>query len=410
MDGRTDALMGLLKERMGDISAGQIAEMIQKARAEAWAEARKIIQGLMVEAILEEALGELNGTGSGAERSTSTLPPPAGNEEQIRQEIAAIRKKITENESLLSQVRESTAGSTEKHEVAVEREAGTPGQGTEEGYGYYIYAIVTGDGSQLAEAMPEEAVAPAYPVYALPYQGIRAIVSQVPLQEFGQERLEAHLADLAWLKARVEAHEGVLEAMLARHTLIPVRFCTIYRSESCVQEMLAQHYDDFVDTLARLEGQKEWGVKVYCDHEALAQRIGEVSERARDLREEMANKPGGVAYFLKKGLEEAIAEEGERVRDECAQCSHDRLSGQAEESVVSPLQSRETTAREEEMILNGAYLVLDERLPAFRVELERLAEEYGGLGFHYELTGPWPAYNFVRIAFEEAIADGSVGS
>jgi len=201
------------------------------------------------------------------------------------------------------------------------------------------------------------------------------------------------------------AHQRVLEAVLASHTLIPMRFCTIYRSESGVQEMLTQHYDDFVETLTQLEGKQEWGVKVYCDGKILAQRVGEVSDRVKELKAEMEQKSSGAAYFLKKKMDEAIAEEMERVSDEYAQRSHDRLSGHAEEAVINPLQSKELTGREEAMILNGAYLVAEEHLAAFRAELESLSVEYDNLGFIYEMTGPWPPYNFVSIGLEGSAAD-----
>jgi hypothetical protein len=50
------------------------------------------------------------------------------------------------------------------------------------------------------------------------------------------------------------------------------------------------------------------------------------------------------------------------------------------------------------MLLNGAYLVDDERRSSVRSAVEALAEEYEPLGFSIELTGPWPPYNFVSPA------------
>jgi gas vesicle protein GvpL/GvpF len=47
------------------------------------------------------------------------------------------------------------------------------------------------------------------------------------------------------------------------------------------------------------------------------------------------------------------------------------------------------------MLLNGAYLVPDgdER---FAAEVARLAEEHADAGITFELTGPWPPYNFAE--------------
>ena len=427
MDEKTSRLMSQLKDRMIEVSDGQITEIIREARDEALAEAKAIIKGTMVQSILERALGELEGAGSTSVLAGEKVPadkislPTAQarasateSEEQIRQEIEAIRRKIAENERFLSQVKASPVETEEVQEPPAE-EVGTLRKG-KKGHGYYVYGIVGGDGSQLIERLPEEGIDSSHPIYALQPSAIghqpsaiSAIVSRVSLQEFGQEALEANLNDIKWLEAKVRAHQGVLEAVLASHTLVPMRFCTIYRSESRVQEMLSQHCDDFVEALTRLEGKQEWGVKIYCDGETLTHRVGEVSDRVKELKAEMEQKSSGAAYFLKKKMGEAIAEEMERVSDEYAQRSHDRLSGHAEEDIINPLQSKELTGRKDAMILNGAYLVAEEQLVAFRAELESLGEEYSDLGFSYEMTGPWPPYNFMTISFEEGVTDESVG-
>lgn len=426
MDENTRELVNQLKDGTVIFSDGQIMEIIEEARDEAIAEAKAIIKGMMVQAILEHALDELEGAGGKAVPGLKTVPPALATEvapaketplaaaqgrtgtmeteEQIRQEIEAIRRRIGENERFLGQAKSSPVEAEDVQEPLVNDEGGASSQPSEDGYGYYVYGIVDGDGSQPAQGLPEEGIAPPYLVYTVPYQAIQAIVSRVPLREFGQEKLEANLNDMKWLEAKVRAHQGVLETVLASHALIPMRFCTIYESESRVQEMLGQRHDVLLKALVGLEGKKEWGVKIYCDGELTAQNVGEVSTTLEALKTDIANMSSGAAYFSRKKLERTIAEEVERVCDECAQRSHDRLSGQAEEAVSNPLQSRETTGQREEMILNGAYLVAEEQLAAFRGELESLGAEYGDLGFGYELTGPWPPYNFVTTGFGEAVA------
>ena len=259
-------------------------------------------------------------------------------------------------------------------------------------HGCYVYGI-----TRRIDALPlaEKGIDPACPVYTLPDGNIQAIVSEVSLAEFGEEALEANVQDLQWLAARVRAHESILEAILPHCTLIPMRFCTIFLSESRVREMLAECHDGYINTLTRLDGRKEWGVKVYVDSAIIAQRVGDISDKVKKLEMEMAEKSGGAAYLWKKRLDEAVAVEANRVSIEVAERSHELLSGHAEESVANPLQSRESTGHTEEMILNGAYLVADERLAAFQVKLAGLDDEYVALGFSFRVSGPWPPYNFV---------------
>ena len=256
----------------------------------------------------------------------------------------------------------------------------------------YVYGITRQiDGLPLAE----KGIDSTYPVYALPYENVQAIVSEVSLSEFGVEMLEANIQDLQWLAERVRAHESILEAILPHCTLIPMRFCTIFLNESRVCEMLAERRDDYLNTLTRLDGRKEWGVKVYVDSAIIAQRVGDISDKVKKLEMEMAEKSGGAAYLWKKRLDEAVAVETDRVSIDVAQRSHDLLSSHAEESLNNPLQGRESTGRPEEMILNGAYLIADERLGAFQAELAGLEDEYVALGFSFRVSGPGPPYNFV---------------
>ena len=51
--------------------------------------------------------------------------------------------------------------------------------------------------------------------------------------------------------------------------------------------------------------------------------------------------------------------------------------------------------RKERVYLNAAYLVAEAAEQDFRQILAKLGAEHAELGLDYELTGPWPAYNFV---------------
>ena len=416
-------------------SGESIARLIQEARDEAFGEARAVLKRLMLQAILERALCQFTASSVPDVHAVPVAPvadpavdlPPEHaspqhgqdrpqEEAQIQVEIEAIKRQIAENERLLNQARPAAREAQEAQKPAVEEQlspteriAGTLEE-TEEGY--YVYGIVRGDAGPLDTSPPGKGLAgidPDYPVYTTSYRAIQAVVSKVSLQEFGHRALEENLNDMSWVEAKARAHQGVLEAVLADRVVVPMRFCTIYCSEDGIQQKLRQYYDNFVADLARLEGRQEWGVKVYCDEETLALQVERVSDRVKALREEMEAKTEGAAYFLHKKVAEIRAQEVERVSDEHAQRYHDCLSDLAEEVVVTPLQGP-GAGRKETMILNGAYLVSDERLAAFRTGLERLGEEGKDLGFSYEITGPWPPYNFVAVDAEEGTVDEPVGS
>ncbi|MDT5293901.1 MAG: hypothetical protein QOJ76_781, partial [Acidobacteriota bacterium] len=54
-----------------------------------------------------------------------------------------------------------------------------------------------------------------------------------------------------------------------------------------------------------------------------------------------------------------------------------------------------------ELAARLAFLVRRESFDHFRAAAERLAEEFTPHGFRFELTGPWPPYNFAAVDGEE---------
>ncbi len=133
--------------------------------------------------------------------SAEALTTAPDDEEQVRQEIGAISRKIAENERLLRGLKGSCLEAEEAQVPPDQEDVATASQTHEDGCGYYVYGIVGSNGSQPVESLPEQGIDPAYPVYALPYQAIQAIVSTVSLEEFGQEQIEANLEDLKWVYA-----------------------------------------------------------------------------------------------------------------------------------------------------------------------------------------------------------------
>jgi len=266
---------------------------------------------------------------------------------------------------------------------------------------YYVYAVARTRGHWEPGAPPDQAILPQAPIYTLAYQDLVALVSPVPVAEFGPPALEAHLEDAGWTRDRVVAHQTVLAALLTDYTLIPFKFCTLYRSEERVQAMLARHYEALECSLQRLAGATEWGVKLYYDRKTLTGWLASSAEVLQPLRETITRAPQGAGYFLRKKLAQAAQEAAEGMVAGWVQESHQRLADSAREAVVNPLQPPQVHGRADEMVLNGAYLVDDEAEETFRAVLAELADGSAARGLQYELTGPWPPYNFADLDLQE---------
>jgi hypothetical protein len=72
----------------------------------------------------------------------------------------------------------------------------------------------------------------------------------------------------------------------------------------------------------------------------------------------------------------------------------DALAAHAVDSAELRLFSSDESGRPERMVFNGAFLLDDLALPAFRAALSALHAAGREDGLTLELKGPWPPYNF----------------
>jgi hypothetical protein len=345
---------------------GRVAALWAEVEAEAWQEVRAAVKAAMVEALLEE-LGDRS------------------QESAFSRQLSAVSFQPSASSSQFPAVsNQQPAAGDQPSAISHQPSA----------IGVYVYGVT--DRTELA-GLPEQGVAAGHPVTLLPYRDLAAVVSEAPLDEWGEEPLKANLGNMAWLEARVRTHQAVLDAVLPLATLAPMKFATIYLSQEGVAEFLAAHYDAFIALLGHLRGRQEWGLKLYCDAATLAAHIAEISPEAARLRDEIAGKSKGAAYLLARKLQETGDREGERIALAVADRAHTALAERSVAATLNPLQGAEVTGRAERMLLNAAYLVEVAALDAFQAALAEIAAEYSGRGFQFELSGPWPAYNFTRL-------------
>src|SRR4051794_33028506 len=114
---------------------------------------------------------------------------------------------------------------------------------------YYVYGVVS---PRMDAPAGLAGVDPRYEVSLVEEEGLAALVSRVSLGEFGEEPLHENLNDVGWLEEKARAHEHVLDVVLGRGTVVPLRLCTIYNGEEQVREMLAREGAVMTDALDRL--------------------------------------------------------------------------------------------------------------------------------------------------------------
>jgi hypothetical protein len=261
--------------------------------------------------------------------------------------------------------------------------------------GWYLYGVVAA-GEAPAELGAGVSVDPAHDVELVAEGPLAGVASRVSLQEFDEGMLPERLGDATWLEQKIRAHEQVLERVLRDASVVPCRFCTVYRSEAELRRFLAERREALMTALDRVQGQVEVGVKAFVDLDRFAVGQATRNEDIRELEERVAAAEGGRAYLERRRLEQLVAAELERLRSVAGGEIHSRLLVAAEDGLPLPPQPAEISGRDGEMLFNGAYLVTADQSP-FEQALTSVARDYRDAGIDFELTGPWPPYNFVPV-------------
>ncbi|MGW1886043.1 GvpL/GvpF family gas vesicle protein [Streptomyces sp. NPDC001970] len=264
----------------------------------------------------------------------------------------------------------------------------------------YVYAVAREAGG-LAGAVAALTGVGGAPVRLLALargSGLVLVVSPVPSQDFREDALKRHLEDLEWLESVARAHHGVVEAVSARTTALPLRLATVYLDDDRARSVLDAQRDTFAEQLSRLAAHVEWGVKIYVEPSG-APGPAEAESPAEDLSP-------GRAYLRTRRAQRSVRDTAYR----SAQTAAERVDAAGRRHAVDRARHRvqqgELATAPGENVANDAYLVPRERAEEFRDEASRAAE--GLEGVRVEVTGPWAPYSFATP--RETSADTEQGA
>lgn len=223
------------------------------------------------------------------------------------------------------------------------------------------------------------------PVRLVGGSGLTAVVGSVPLEGFGEAALTRNFEDMAWLEAVARAHDAVVSRVARERPVVPLRLATVCLDDARVRELLEEHREAFSSALTMVAGRTEWGVKAFGDRKSLTSAIAETHMNS-------GGQGTGTAYLLRRRAQLAAQETVEREAAARADEIHERLVRDAAAGRRQPPTDPALRGNQEWMLLNGTYLVDDERGDEFAEAVRELGSSYPGI--RLELTGPWPPYSF----------------
>jgi hypothetical protein len=239
--------------------------------------------------------------------------------------------------------------------------------------GKYVYCVIKSD-RPLSFGLLGIGPDPSE-VHTVHYRDIAAIVSNTPMVVLDPTR------------DNVLSHQRVNETVMQEHTVIPMSYGTVFKTDDDIMELLRSAYDAFTDVLNKMQDKFEFGLKVLWDRDQIIHEIESEDEDIRRLKAEISTQKGST-YFARMQYGRLI--------DAALQAKSERYVTEIFEALRNvSVASRSNKPIGDRMIMNAAFLVARSLEQAFDGRVKDIGQRYDKLTFKF--TGPWPPYNFVNI-------------
>ena len=283
----------------------------------------------------------------------------------------------------------------------------------------------------------------AHGVYHAEQDGIFAVISDVSLKEYSETALDKNMTDMAWLVPRAKRHEEVIEFVMTHATLnqnvisnsplspplpisssfsigskgeeergrleihglskkdistgqhtpvVPLRFCTIYKNQEGLFKTIMPYKEKILNFLDYTADKTEWSVKVFCDKTIFVKYSDKNKEPSAAT--DQASLLPGEAYLLAKKMRKIKEENFKQDLQMYLKDIDFTLSQFADSYRFLQCTDKSIHGRPLDMVMNTAFLVEQQTFTMFKDTLDMLAEKYRNEGLAFEMSGPWPPYNF----------------
>jgi hypothetical protein len=252
---------------------------------------------------------------------------------------------------------------------------------------YYLFCFAR---SGLLPELSGTGVDGEHPLLVRGFADLAAVLSSVSIADFCGPAAEARMEDLSWLGIRAWRHEKVIEQIMTHSPVFPSRFGTIFSSLEKLEEMLRRYRGAISTFLDRTSDHEEWGVKAILIREKALRGLQSSYHAGMD----MASLPPGMRYLQEQKARLAVEKElSQWLQGTCARVADD-LRGYVTDFRVRKVIAHGNSDGASEVVSNWAFLVPRSDRAALRDHIERASAELGDHGLAFELTGPWPPYNF----------------
>src|SRR6478736_1894756 len=247
----------------------------------------------------------------------------------------------------------------------------------------YLYGLIPTKEAAAIEPFPSyKGFDGEHSLYPIAFDQVTAVVSKLDADTYSEKVIQEKMEqDMSWLQEKAFHHHETVAALYEEFTIIPLKFCTIYKGEESLQAAIEINKEKIENSLTLLQGNEEWNVKIYCDDTELKKGISETNESVKAKKQD-----------------QLIEKELELHKNKVCEEIHDKLKELSLYDSVKKNWSKDVTGAAEQMAWNSVFLLPSLQITKFINEIEELQQRLENKGWKFEVTGPWPPYHFSSFA------------
>ncbi len=270
--------------------------------------------------------------------------------------------------------------------------------------GKYIYGIINSNAEEIFDL--DKIVSPddIYPsrtpaevvgsseihnkAYTVIFQDISAVVSDSEVVDYSHMPKDT-------LARLLVSHQQLIEKVMAKHTIIPMRLGTFAGSDEEVREILAKGYKTIKDILARSENCIEIDVVATLNdfNSFLREEVSEADE-IKQFKQSLTGKKGGVTVDDQMRIGVLVKRYLDKKKAEYADQIQNALSEIAQNFKAHDLM-------DDTMVLNTAFLMDKNKQKDFEQKLDHINNRFEEK-LNFRCVGPLPPYSFYTLEIKKA--------
>ena len=256
--------------------------------------------------------------------------------------------------------------------------------------GKYIYGVInsnTEESFELGEIAAIDFVGPirvtgGNHAYTVCFQDIAAVVSDSEIVDYRRVPKET-------LARLLVNHQQLIEKVMTRHTIIPMRIGTFAGNDEEVRQILSKGYRTITDIFSRAKDSIEFDVvATLSDFKSFLLGISG-QEEIKQFKQSLLDKKSGVTIDDQMRIGLLVKKHADKGKEVFA-CQIQTALGEIAQNFKAH------DLMDDKMVLNTAFLISQSRREEFEHKIDELNDEFGER-LNFRCVGPLPPYSFYTL-------------